>query len=118
MEKIEREELKEKHPNWIASIQKRHVMGPEIERELFIDNKPVKNLGHSREYFLILTSPGEEDMYIAYEMDHIIVDVQRRLLARRLLSVTLFESFQEFESERVRRMQTVEPKDQTGLNFN
>jgi hypothetical protein len=121
MEKIEREELKKEYPHWIERIQKMHEMGPEIEQELFVNNKPVKNLGHSREYFTILElkSKDKDDMmpiYISYHMDHIIVDVKRRLLARRLLSITLFESFVEFEAERVRAMS--KSKDQTGLNFN
>ena len=111
MEKFDREELKRDHPHWIEAIQGRHVMGPEIEQELFVNNTPVKNLGHSRVYFVII-----HDVYLSYEMDHIIVDVRKRLLARRLLSITLYESFQEFEGARVREMSNV--KDQTGLNYN
>jgi len=113
MEKFEREELKRDHPHWIERIQQMHKMGPEIEQELFVNNKPVKNLGHSRVYFTIL---GDNEFFISYEMDHIIVDVRKRLLARRLLSITLYESFQEFEGARVREMSNV--KDQTGLNYN
>jgi hypothetical protein len=115
MERFDREELKKDHPYWIKRIQEDHIMGPEIEQELFVNNTPVKNLGHSRVYFVILATRGLDDMYMSYEMDHIIVDVKDRILARRLLSVTLYDSFQEFEGARVREMSQV--KDQTGLNF-
>jgi hypothetical protein len=120
MERIEREELKKEYPHWIDRIQKMHVMGPEIEQELFVNNTPVKNLGHNREYFTILEMEDKEGkkvtLYISYDMDHIIVDVEKRLLARRLIAMTLYDSFQEFESTRVRDMS--KKKDQTGLNYN
>jgi hypothetical protein len=120
MEKIEREELKKRYPHWIKRIQEMHTMGPEIERELFVNNTPVKNLGHNREYFLIMDMEDEEGekvtFYASYDMDHIIVDPEKRLLARRLISLTLYESYQEFEYTRVREMS--KKKDQTGLNFN
>jgi len=120
MEKIEREELKEKYTHWIDRIQKMHVMGPEIEQELFVNNAPVKNLAHNREYFTILEMEdkegGKQTLYVSYDMDHIIVDVKKRLLARRLISMTLYESFQEFEAERVKGMMAT--KDQTGLSYN
>ena len=114
METIEREELKKVYPNWIDLFQKHHTMGPEIYEELFIKHTPVENLGHSRDYFLII----DDIFYTSYCMDHIIVDVELKVIARRLLSVTLYDSFQEYEAARVRGMQSVKPEDQTGLNFN
>lgn len=67
---IKRKELKRDWPQLIAFIQSKHVMGPEIEKELFIDNKPVRGLCHQRGYFILF---GE--FYVQYTMDHIITDV-------------------------------------------
>lgn len=110
---IEREELKEKYPHIIKAIQASHVMEDNIERELYINNKPVKNLGHSRYYFTII---GDNEFFIRYILDHIIMDVEKRIIARRLEQVILYESYQEFEAARVSQMST--SKDQTGLHFN
>ena len=111
MIKYTREELKKHLPELITLIQKNHVMEDNIERELFIENKPVVGLCHSRGYFVIM-----DEWFIQYGMEHIITDVNLRLIGRRLTDVTFYDDFQEYESARVKQMS--KSKDQTGLNFN
>jgi hypothetical protein len=110
---IGREELKRKFPDLIKGIQERHVMESNIERELFVLNKPVKGLCHTRGYFVIMG-----DMFIQYHMDHIIVDPKASLIGRTLQAVIIYESYQEYERERVKAFSAVKPEDQTGLNLN
>lgn len=106
-----REELKAELPELIAVIQKHHVMEANIYQELYVSNKPVKGLCHERGYFVIL-----DKWFIQYSMEHIIQDVQLQLIGRRLTSVTVYDTFQEYESDRVKTMSS--SKDQTGINFN
>jgi hypothetical protein len=106
-----REELKREMPDVIAAIQKHHVMESNIYQELYINHKPVKGLCHERGYFVIVG-----DLFLQYTMEHIIQDVQLQLIGRRVTSVTVYDTFQEYEAERVKRMSG--SKDQTGLNFN
>jgi hypothetical protein len=108
---FKREELKKEFPKLIALIQKNHVMEPNIERELFINNKPVKGLCHTRGYFVIM-----DKFFIQYEMEHIIVDPNLNLIGRSLRKVIFYDDYQEYESARVKRMS--KSKDQTGLTFN
>jgi hypothetical protein len=111
MTKINRDELKAQYPDLISGIQKRHVMEDNIYQELFVDNKPVVGLCHERGYFVIMG-----DMFIQYLMEHIITNVKASLIGRRLKEVIIYDSYQEYESDRVRLMS--KSKDQTGLNFN
>jgi hypothetical protein len=108
---IGREELKLAHKGLIALIQMKHVMEDNIERELFIENKPVKGLCHTRGYFVIM-----DEFFIQYEMDHIIVDPNLMLIGRSLREVIFYDDFQEYEAARVKAMS--KSKDQTGINFN
>jgi hypothetical protein len=101
----------------IQMIQGSHEMGPEIERELFIDNTPVENLCHQRGYFKIFVCGGEH-MYVHYYMDHVIQNVDLKLIGRALQEVTVYESFMEYESERIRMLSRVKPTEQEGLNLN
>ncbi len=111
MTTFNREQLKSELPHLIALIQQKHVMESNIERELFIDNKPVKGLCHTRGYFVIM---GE--YFIQYEMDHIIVDPDKSLIGRSLREVIFYDDYQEYESARVKAMS--KSKDQTGINLN
>jgi len=86
-------------------------MESNIERELYIDNKPVVGLCHTRGYFQIM---GE--FFIQYTMEHIITDVDLTLIGRRLTEVIFYDNYQEYETARVTQMS--KSKDQTGLNFN
>lgn len=108
---FKREELKKHLPHLIAIIQKHHVMEPNIMQELYINNTPVKGLCHERGYFVIM-----DKWFIQYSMEHIITDVNAMLIGRRLISVTVYDTFQEYETDRVKTMS--KSKDQTGLNFN
>lgn len=113
MIKVGREELKAKWAFLIEFIQKNHVMEPNIERELFHNPKfkPQKGLCHTRGYFIIFN-----DYFVQYEMDHIIVDPNLSLIGRSLREVIFYDTFQEYESARVKAMS--KSKDQTGINFN
>src|SRR5688572_28984754 len=104
---INREELKAEFPKLIELIQKHHVMEDKIERELFINNKPVKGLCHTRGYFMVM-----DEYFIQYEMDHIIVDPNINLIGRSLREVIVYEDYQEYESARLKAMTGT--KDQTG----
>jgi hypothetical protein len=88
-------------------------MGPEIEKELFIDRTPVRGLCHTRGYLIIW-----KEFFLRYEMDHIIVNPETAEIGRRINEVTLYESYQEYEAARVLAMSSVSPNEQTGLNFN
>lgn len=111
---FDRKLLKQEFPEIIKLIQDNHTMGPEIEKELFIDNKPVIGLCHTRGYFLIL----DNQFFIQYTMAHIIKDVNLRLLGRAVDEVIFYDNFQEYESARIKAMSAVKPSEQTGLNFN
>lgn len=113
MIQIKREELKRDWQNLISYIQKHHVMGPEIEKELFIDREPVVGLCHTRGYFILF---GE--FYVQYVMDHIITEVATQQIGRRIEEVYFYDSYSEYESERVKAMSAVSPSEQTGINLN
>ena len=113
MEKIGREELKKDFKPLIVLLQKVHRMGPEIERELFIDHAPVIGLCHTRGCFIHFAS-----YYLQYEMDHIIQDVEKKIIARRVTEVIVYDNFIEYEAARVKAMSNVKNNEQTGLNFN
>lgn len=108
---IGREELKKEYPKLIELIQQNHVMESNIERELFVNNRPVKGLCHTRGYFVIM-----DQFFIQYEMDHIIVDPKLNLIGRSLREVIFYDDYQEYEAARVKAMS--KSNDQTGLNFN
>ena len=108
---FEREFLKNDWPDLIELIQKNHVIEPNIQKELFEANVPVKGLTHTRGYFVIMG-----DIFIQYEMAHIVVNPELSLIGRTLDKVIVYDNFQEYESARVRAMSSV--KDQTGMNFN
>jgi len=111
MTTIERAELKTNWKFLTDHIQQKHEMGQEIFDELFVKNKPVRGLCHERRYFVIM---GE--YFLSYDMEHIIADPNLFLIGRSLRRVNLFDSYQEYESTRVKEMSG--KKDQTGLNFN
>lgn len=113
MIKVGRKELKSKWKFLIDYIQKNHVMEPNIERELFHNPKfkPQKGLCHTRVYFIIF-----DQYFVQYEMDHIIVDPNLSLIGRSLREVIFYDTYQEYESARVKAMSA--SKDQTGINFN
>lgn len=113
MIKYDRKYLKSEFPEMIKFIQANHVMGPEIEKELYIDNKPVRGLCHTRGYFIIW-----DKYFIQYVMAHIITDVQMQLIGRAVDEVIVYDDFQEYESARIKAMSEVKPNQQTGLNFN
>ena len=117
MTTFDRKFLKEEFPELIQIIQKAHVMENNIEQELFVNHEPVVNLCHTRGYFMVLQN-SKGPMYIQYEMDHVIQDVELRLIGRAVMSVTHYDTFQEYESARVRAMSSVAPNEQTGLNLN
>jgi hypothetical protein len=108
-----REFLKRDFPDMISFIQSQHVMGPEIEKELFVDNKPVKNLCHQRGYFVIWG-----DFYLQYYMSHIITDVELQLIGRCVDEVIVYDSYTEYERERQKAMNAVKPNEQTGISLN
>lgn len=112
MTTISRQELKKNFPDLIAMIQRQHVMGPEIEEELFVRHKPVVGLCHTRGYFVIW-----DGMYIQYTMGHVIVDL-KGIIGRSLQEVIIYDSYIEYERARVKAMSKVAPADQTGLNLN
>jgi len=114
---FKRDILKYKHPELIQLVQHFHVMGPEIDRELFIDNKPVKGLCHTRSYFSIYKIHGD-DMYVNYIMDHIILDVKKKGIGRTVQEVTIYDTYVEFECDKVKELSSVHPSQQTGLNYN
>jgi hypothetical protein len=109
--KLDREELKSHYHDLITGIQMHHVTEDNIYQELFVDNTPVVGLCHERGYFVIMS-----DMFIHYSMEHIITDVDLSLIGRRLKEIIVYDNYQEYESDRVKRMS--KSKDQTGLNFN
>lgn len=111
MLQINREELKAEFPDLIAGIQKKHVMEDNIFQELFVDNTPVVGLCHERGYFVVMG-----DQFIQYHMEHIITDVELQLIGRRLTSIIFYDSYQEYESDRVKTMS--KSSNQTGINFN
>lgn len=110
---IDRAELKTHYKELIDYIQKRHVMEPVIEQELFVHNEPVPNLCHTRGYFVMF---GE--YHIQYLMDHVIMDVDLRLIGRSVEQVIFYDTYAEYEAARVRAMSGVKPSEQTGLNLN
>jgi hypothetical protein len=110
---ITREELKKHHHKLIVYIQTIHVMGPEIEQELYIDNTPVVGLTYQRGYFLSF-----EGCYIQYVMDHVILNIDKRAIGRRIDHLIIYENYVEYETERFKAMNGVKPKDQTGIGFN
>jgi hypothetical protein len=118
MRSISREQLKKSYGQLVRLIQARHEMGPEVERELFVKHTPVEGLCHQRCYYQIWTSPGKPDLYISYLMDHIITDVELRLIGRSVQQVTFYDSFQEYEANRIRGMSSVPASEQTGINYN
>lgn len=113
MTKFDRPYLKQHFPEMIKFIQSQHTMGPEIEKELFVDNIPVRGLCHQRGYFILW---GE--YCIQYVMSHIISDTNLRLIGRSVDEVIVYDNFQEYESARVRAMSAVKPSEQTGIGFN
>ena len=115
MVKFNREQLKKELPFLIKLIQQNHVMEDNIERELFHNRKfkPQKGLCHQRGYFQIIDGGV---YYLQYVMDHIITDPDLMLIGRTVQEVIFYESYQEYESERVKAMSKT--ADQTGLNHN
>ncbi|HYG03309.1 MAG TPA: hypothetical protein VD927_12745 [Chryseosolibacter sp.] len=108
---IQREELKKDWKFLIDVIQSKHVMEPVIEKELFENHKPVKGLCHQRGYFVLVGS-----YYLQYIMDHVITDVDYRLIGRSVMEVIFYDTYQEYEAVRIKAMSSV--KDQTGINLN
>jgi hypothetical protein len=100
MRSISREQLKKSYGQLVRLIQARHEMGPEVERELFVKHTPVEGLCHQRCYY------------------HIITDVELRLIGRSVQQVTFYDSFQEYEANRIRGMSSVPASEQTGINYN
>ena len=113
MTTINREVLKERFQDLIAVIQSMHVMGPEIEKELFVKHKPVVGLCHTRAYFIIAGA-----VYMQYTMDHIIVDVESKQLGRSVQEVIFYDNYIEYEHARIKAMSGVKAEDQTGLHLN
>jgi hypothetical protein len=111
MIKVSRDELKANWKLLIDFIQKNHVMEPCVEEELFINNKPVIDLCHTRGYFIMF---GE--WYVQYSMAHVIMDVQLRLIGRAVEEVIFYDTYAEYESARVRAMSGT--KNQTGIHLN
>jgi len=111
MIKFNRKQLKNEFPELIALIQKNHIMEDNIERELYIDNKPVVGLCHTRGYFVIF-----DGYYIQYTMDHIITNVELKLIGRSVQDVTFYDNYIEYETDRTKAMSAT--KDQTGINLN
>jgi hypothetical protein len=111
MEYFGREELKNDFACLIMLIQSIHKVSERVWDELFVFNVPVKGLCHTRMYFIII-----DTLYIKYEMDHVIVDVDAKGIGRSLQSVTFYDDFTEYESARVRELGAA--RDQVGLNLN
>ncbi len=110
---LNRHNLKTNHPGLIKYIQEKHEMGPEIYEELYVKHVPVVGLCHTRGYFIIF---GE--YFAQCVMDHIITNVERQEIGRRIDEVILYESYIEYETERVKAMSKVNPSSQTGINYN
>jgi hypothetical protein len=110
---FDRDFLKQDFPDMISFIQSQHVMGPEIEKELFVDNKPVEGLCHQRGYFVIW---GE--FYLQYYMSHVIQNIELQLIGRRVDKVIVYDNYVEYERERQIAMNAVKPNEQTGINLN
>lgn len=110
-----REFMKKEFPELIQLIQKTHEMGPEIENELYVNHTPVEHLCHQRSYFKIFMNPN---IYMQYTMDHVIKNVELKLIGRAVQEVIIYDTFQEYEVARVKAMSAVAPQNQDGLNLN
>lgn len=86
---------------------------PEIFKMLFEDNEPKKGRGRLRGYFIRM-----DDMYVQYGMGHVVVDVEKAVIARILDFITVYDDFQEYEADRVRTLSRAKPEDQKGLYLN
>jgi hypothetical protein len=116
MEIIERDELRDEYPDIVKGIQSRHEMHPDVPIELFKRHKPVKGLAHTRSYFIILSSTGRPDSYIQYYMRYQVVDPKLNLIGRAVDKVIIYETYQEFEADRVRLLSN--SKNSEGINLN
>jgi len=116
---IDRAELKADWPWLIKTIQEKHEMHPDVEQELF--NNPefeaVKDLTHERGYFIQMQYP-DQVFYLQYTMAYTITEPELRLIGRSLREVIFYEDFIEYETERVKRLSSVSPGKQEGLNLN
>ena len=116
MDVIDRDELRDEYPDIVKGIQKIHVMNPDVPIELFKRHKPVKGLAHTRAYFVIMSATGKDDIYLQYYMRYQIVSPKAHLIGRAVDKVIIYESYQEYEADRVRSLS--KGKHSEGLNFN
>lgn len=116
MDVIDRDELRDEYPDIVKGIQSRHTMHPDVPIELFKRHKPVKGLAHTRAYFIIMATAGKDDIYLQYHMRYQIVDPKISLIGRAVDKVIIYESYQEYEADRVRSLS--KGKHSEGLNFN
>ena len=111
MIKLTPDELYTFFPMLVFKIQQNHNMKP-IAKELFVHNKPVVGLSHTRNYFLEIN----DDIYLQYTMQHVIVEPQLHIVARTLLEVILYADQQEFELARIADQAEVRIKQNSQLN--
>jgi len=111
---IDRHDLKKFFPHLITQIQEHHNMDAGVGHELFVKNKAVKGLCHTRGYFVII----EDDIYLQYVMEHTVVEPDLCLIARTLRLVVLYDNYTEYECDRVRQLGSVNPDQQNGLHLN
>ncbi len=118
MKKLNREELAEQIPELIGYIKRGHkVELDEIVKELFVNNKPVKGLTHTRGYFVIITLKPQP-LYIQYDVEHQIrIEANDfSAVALSVSSVIIYDNYIEYEADRVKTLSA--GKDQKGLNLN
>lgn len=109
---VKRLELKHLFPELIKLIQDKHIMGPEVEQELFVNHKPVQHLTTSIKCWAMFGT-----FYINYVMDHVIMDVETKAIGRAVAEVTFYDSFIEYEADRQLWLGSDISKS-TGLNLN
>jgi hypothetical protein len=118
MRTLNREQLTAELPEIINVIRRGHKPDlAEIMKELFINNKPVKGLTHTRGFFVIIPL-SKLTLYVYYEVAHTL-RVETDLFSAVALSVesvTLYDNYIEYEADRVKKLSA--GKDQQGLNLN
>jgi hypothetical protein len=96
MIKLTNLELHAFFPGLVNKIQDNHNVQP-IAEELFVKRKPVRGLCQIRNYFLEI----EDDIFLQYTMEHVVVEPSLFLIARTLREVILYSDKDEFELARI-----------------
>lgn len=96
MIKLNREELHTFFPGLVKKIQEHHDM-EDIGNELFVKRKAERGLCQIRNYFLEI----DDDLFLQYVMEHIVIEPQLFLVARTLREVILYDGKKEFQLARL-----------------